>query len=141
MNDDKKLKQIESEYGSGRMLTGEAKAELVKVSELHDSSTHTAHCCAAFASNIMTQWQPICLKVIDLLAHRLLKMVHAWSSLIDTVCQDMRFACVQPNELSKLNMQTRMVHVWISKTCQATALCACRFCKTLWPGIKQPGPW
>lgn len=31
MNDDKKLKHIESEYGSGRMLTGEAKAELVKV--------------------------------------------------------------------------------------------------------------
>lgn len=31
MTDDKKLKHIESEYGSGRMLTGEAKAELVKV--------------------------------------------------------------------------------------------------------------
>ncbi|KAL3156819.1 hypothetical protein ABBQ38_001090 [Trebouxia sp. C0009 RCD-2024] len=31
MNDDKKLKHIESEYGSGRMLTGEAKAELVKI--------------------------------------------------------------------------------------------------------------
>ena len=31
MNDDKKLKHIESEYGSGRMLTGEAKAELIKV--------------------------------------------------------------------------------------------------------------
>lgn len=32
MNDDNKLKHIESEYGSGRMLTGEAKAELIKVS-------------------------------------------------------------------------------------------------------------
>lgn len=31
MSDDKKLKHIESEYGSGRMLTGEAKAELIKV--------------------------------------------------------------------------------------------------------------
>lgn len=31
MTDDKKLKHIESEYGSGRMLTGEAKAELIKV--------------------------------------------------------------------------------------------------------------
>lgn len=32
LTDDKKLKHIENEYGSGRMLTGEAKAELVKVS-------------------------------------------------------------------------------------------------------------
>ena len=31
MSDHKKLKHIESEYGSGRMLTGEAKAELIKV--------------------------------------------------------------------------------------------------------------
>jgi hypothetical protein len=31
MSDDKKLKQIESEYGSGRMLVGEAKAVLIKV--------------------------------------------------------------------------------------------------------------
>ena len=58
MNDDKQLKQIESEYGSGRMLTGEAKAELVKVFQIRDSSTYTAHCCAAVASNIMMQWQP-----------------------------------------------------------------------------------
>ena len=42
MNDDKKLKHIESEYGSGRMLTGEAKAELVKVfGRPPDSSTYT----------------------------------------------------------------------------------------------------
>ncbi|DBA93615.1 TPA: hypothetical protein ACH3X3_013692 [Trebouxia sp. C0006] len=31
MSDDKKLKQIESEYGSGRMLVGEAKAVLIKI--------------------------------------------------------------------------------------------------------------
>lgn len=31
MSDDKKLKQIESEYGSGRMLVGEAKAVLIEV--------------------------------------------------------------------------------------------------------------
>lgn len=31
MSDDKKLKQIENEYGSGRMLVGEAKAVLIKV--------------------------------------------------------------------------------------------------------------
>jgi hypothetical protein len=31
MSDDKKLKQIESEYGSGQMLVGEAKAVLIKV--------------------------------------------------------------------------------------------------------------
>ena len=31
LSDDAKLKHIEAEYGSGRMLTGEAKAELIKV--------------------------------------------------------------------------------------------------------------
>ena len=31
LSDDAKLKHIENEYGSGRMLTGEAKAELIKV--------------------------------------------------------------------------------------------------------------
>ena len=31
MSDDKKLKQIEIEYGSGQMLVGEAKAVLIKV--------------------------------------------------------------------------------------------------------------
>jgi tryptophanyl-tRNA synthetase len=31
MDDDERLKQIGEEYGSGRMLTGEIKAELIKV--------------------------------------------------------------------------------------------------------------
>ena len=41
MTDDNKLKHIESEYGSGRMLTGEAKAELIKVLDSSiESSTY-----------------------------------------------------------------------------------------------------
>ena len=31
MDNDERLKQIGEEYGSGRMLTGEIKAELIKV--------------------------------------------------------------------------------------------------------------
>ena len=45
MTDDKRLKQIESEYGSGRMLTGEAKAELVKV----DAASLRVHVASAIA--------------------------------------------------------------------------------------------
>lgn len=45
MNDDKKLKHIESEYGSGRMLTGEAKAELVKV-RAHLTTHHASTQCS-----------------------------------------------------------------------------------------------
>ena len=45
MTDDKRLKHIESEYGSGRMLTGEAKAELIKVLECSPESSMYRPCC------------------------------------------------------------------------------------------------
>lgn len=45
MSDDKKLKHIETEYGSGRMLTGEAKAELIKVQAQHlVNALYCKHC-------------------------------------------------------------------------------------------------
>ena len=43
LSDDAELKHIEAEYGSGRMLTGEAKAQLIKVGSC--TATHTVVCC------------------------------------------------------------------------------------------------
>ena len=64
MNDDKKLKHIESEYGSGRMLTGEAKAELVKVSICSPESATYSLC----ASQLLTEVQPLPSTIIHIAA-------------------------------------------------------------------------
>lgn len=117
MSDDKKLKHIESEYGSGRMLTGEAKAELVKVFECSpESSPYTLPSLLQIPRHFIAA---VCLEVADLPAHNLVIMVHARSSPKDTLCHHVHIACLY--ELSIVRMQLKMVRLCTSKTMRVTA--------------------
>ena len=121
MNDDKKLKHIESEYGSGRMLTGEAKAELVKVFECSpESSPYTLRTAVPPLLQIpLHSGAAVCLEVADLPAHKLVIMVHARSSHKDTLCHHTHIACLY--ELSIVRMQLKMVRLCTSKTIRVTS--------------------